>query len=257
MGLFIPGNNREISATLSLGALSKIYFDFLALSTALKRKRSFSINSFCRCSAFFCLLISLVIADSLSKNITPPSGFLSKKCLHIPNTKKVLPVALSPAKPQTPVVEEEEVVEEELPRFAVVGRPNAGKSSFINTLIGKDRYIVTDIAGTTRDAIEDELNIGGIGFRFIDTAGIRDTKDVVESIGIKKTFEKIEQAQVVIYLFDSTEMDMNDVKVELESFSINSSGMFGGRFKGDASKILDHTFDQFFGMKVVEEEDNW
>lgn len=69
-------------------------------------------------------------------------------------------------------------------------------------MLNEERAIVSDIAGTTRDTIEDELVIGGIGFRFIDTAGIRDTKDVVESIGIKKTFEKIDQAQVVIYLFD-------------------------------------------------------
>src|SRR6185436_18032967 len=79
---------------------------------------------------------------------------------------------------------------------------NVGKSTLLNALLNEERAIVSHIAGTTRDTIEDELVIGGIGFRFIDTAGIRETKDVVESIGIKKTFEKIEQAQVVIYLFD-------------------------------------------------------
>jgi len=101
---------------------------------------------------------------------------------------------------------------------AIVGEPNVGKSTLLNVLLNEERAIVSEIAGTTRDTIEDEISIGGIGFRFIDTAGIRDTKDVVESIGIKKTFEKIEQAQVVIYLFDSTQFKVHssEFKVELE-----------------------------------------
>ena len=86
---------------------------------------------------------------------------------------------------------------------AIIGEPNVGKSTLLNTLLNEEKAIVSDIAGTTRDAIEDEMIIDGVSFRFIDTAGIRETEDIVESIGIKKAYEKAENAQLIIFLIDS------------------------------------------------------
>ena len=86
---------------------------------------------------------------------------------------------------------------------AIIGEPNVGKSTLLNALLNEEKAIVSDIAGTTRDAIEDELIIEGVAFRFIDTAGIRETVDVVESIGIQKAYEKAENAQLIIFLIDA------------------------------------------------------
>ena len=93
---------------------------------------------------------------------------------------------------------------------AIVGQPNVGKSTLLNALLNEQRAIVSDIAGTTRDSIEDEISIGGIAFRFIDTAGIRETTDTIEGLGIKKTFEKIDQAQVVVFLIDSSRLFLGE-----------------------------------------------
>ena len=87
--------------------------------------------------------------------------------------------------------------------IAIIGEPNVGKSTLLNALLNEEKAIVSDIAGTTRDAIEDELIIEGIAFRFIDTAGIRETEDIVENIGIKKAYEKADNAQLVLFLIDA------------------------------------------------------
>ena len=95
---------------------------------------------------------------------------------------------------------------------AIVGEPNVGKSTLLNRLLNEDRAIVSDIAGTTRDVIEDEINIKGVNFRFIDTAGIRETEDTIESLGIEKTFEKMDQARIVMYLLDAQSTDQAEIQ---------------------------------------------
>jgi tRNA modification GTPase len=101
---------------------------------------------------------------------------------------------------------------------AIAGKPNAGKSSLLNTLLNEDKAIVSDIPGTTRDSIEDSLIINGINFRFIDTAGLRETNDVIESKGIEKTKEKIKKAKILLYLFDINDTNINEIKNSLDSF---------------------------------------
>lgn len=87
---------------------------------------------------------------------------------------------------------------------AIVGAANAGKSTLLNALLGEERAIVTDIPGTTRDTIEETFNLDGLLFRFIDTAGIRESSDTVEKMGIERTFQKIAQAEIVLALVDMT-----------------------------------------------------
>ncbi len=95
---------------------------------------------------------------------------------------------------------------------AIVGKPNAGKSTLLNVLLEEDRAIVSEIPGTTRDVIEDEIVIDGVQFRFIDTAGIRETTDIIESMGVEKTFQQLKRSSIAIYLFDAHEITALELK---------------------------------------------
>ena len=103
--------------------------------------------------------------------------------------------------------------------IVIAGEPNTGKSTLLNAILNDDRAIVSDIPGTTRDTVEDELILNGINYRFIDTAGIRTTKDEIESIGISKTFEKIENSTIILYMLDCS--DINSDKIEASKEIVN------------------------------------
>lgn len=103
---------------------------------------------------------------------------------------------------------------------AIVGKPNAGKSTLLNTLLEEEKAIVSDIAGTTRDTIEDEKVINGIIFRFIDTAGLRETEDTIEKIGVARTLAKMQEARILIYLFDAVHENSNDIVAEVQKLKV-------------------------------------
>ena len=104
-------------------------------------------------------------------------------------------------------------------QLVLAGRPNAGKSTLFNALLNEDRAIVSDIAGTTRDSIEDRLVVDGMVLRLIDTAGIREATDVIEQIGIARTMAHVEKGGATLYLFDPSEMGEEDLKVDLAMLS--------------------------------------
>lgn len=105
---------------------------------------------------------------------------------------------------------------------AIIGKPNVGKSTLLNRLLNEEKAIVSEIAGTTRDFIEDTLQLNGITYRFVDTAGIRETIDELESRGIERSFEKIKQAEIILYL-TAIQTPLNEIVEEFKSFSFHSS----------------------------------
>jgi tRNA modification GTPase len=98
----------------------------------------------------------------------------------------------------------------------IAGKPNAGKSTLLNTLLNEEKAIVSDIPGTTRDVIEDEMVLGGINFRFIDTAGLRETQDVIEAMGVERTRDRMKKASLIIYLFDLAQTSLKEIVQEDE-----------------------------------------
>ena len=138
---------------------------------------------------------------------------------------------------------------------AIIGEPNVGKSTLLNALLNEDRAIVSDIAGTTRDVIEDEMIIKGISFRFIDTAGIRETTDSIETLGIEKTFEKLDQASIVLLLIDASSISREQLEVDIQKIENRIEGK-NKRLIVVANKV-DNTKDQegviktFTGIKNV------
>lgn len=101
----------------------------------------------------------------------------------------------------------------------IAGKPNAGKSTLLNVLLNEEKAIVSDIAGTTRDSIEDEIVLGGINFRFIDTAGLRETTDVIEAMGVARTRDKMKQASLIIYLVDLTHTTLEEIDLEIKALT--------------------------------------
>ncbi|MDF1574176.1 MAG: tRNA uridine-5-carboxymethylaminomethyl(34) synthesis GTPase MnmE [Bacteroidales bacterium] len=106
---------------------------------------------------------------------------------------------------------------------AIVGRPNVGKSTLLNAMLKEERAIVSDMEGTTRDSIEDSINLGGISFRFIDTAGIRETADTIENLGIRRTYQKIEQSSIVLLLTEAGD-DLVHIRQSIEAIREQMGG---------------------------------
>ena len=136
--------------------------------------------------------------------------------------------------------------------IAIVGAPNVGKSTLLNALLNEEKAIVSTIAGTTRDAIEDEIIIEGVKFRFIDTAGIRQTNDTVEAIGIEKTFKKIAQSQVVLQLFDGSKISdetysdiKNQIEKKLSQYSDKQQLILVNKIDTSYMKTVKKCFEQY------------
>ena len=138
---------------------------------------------------------------------------------------------------------------------AIIGKPNVGKSTLLNVLLNEEKAIVSEIPGTTRDAIEDTIVIGGYSFRFIDTAGLRAAEDQIETIGIERTWEKISEASIILYVFDATQQSFADVSEAIGEFREFTAGnartmiLIGNKM--DKLKVLPKGFREFVEYDTI------
>jgi tRNA modification GTPase len=131
-------------------------------------------------------------------------------------------------------------------QVAIVGKPNAGKSTLLNAILKEEKAIVSSVAGTTRDVIEDVAEIEGILFRFFDTAGLRETTDEVEGIGIERARKKMEQAHLIIYLYDVNEMQEEELKLELDALPKDKPMVVVGNKIDLAEELLENASTQLY-----------
>ena len=136
---------------------------------------------------------------------------------------------------------------------AIIGKPNAGKSTLLNALLMEERAIVSDIAGTTRDTIEEVLHINGTAFRFIDTAGIRETSDAIEAIGVQRAKEKIATAKILLYLYDEWDATPEEVIGFVKEFWREDLKVILLHNKIDLSKSTENEFDQILSKALIPE----
>lgn len=144
-------------------------------------------------------------------------------------------------------------------QVAIIGEPNAGKSTLLNAFLNEERAIVSDIAGTTRDTVEDEMVIDGVRYRFIDTAGIRETTDTIENLGIERTLQKAQQADIVLFLFDASTYTSDQLKNEIDELKSRDAKLDDRLIlvanKSDrTSENLSEKFAPFEGVSISAKE---
>ncbi|MBC8045412.1 MAG: tRNA uridine-5-carboxymethylaminomethyl(34) synthesis GTPase MnmE [Fimbriimonadaceae bacterium] len=135
----------------------------------------------------------------------------------------------------------------------IAGRPNAGKSTLLNVLLNEERAIVSEIPGTTRDTIEEELNINGITFRLIDTAGLREAKDEIEKIGVERTMQKINESTLLLYVFDMHHLSKEELEKDLAQFKKGNYKFILVANKMDKGVFIENlnTLDPYYNVQII------